>query len=53
VPNPSSAVDAHGLAASYTKGQSFGLANNNNQFPTPSIGGTGGRTWRLAAGFRF
>ena len=35
------------------KGAIHGLANNNNQFPVPSIGGTGGRTWRFAAGFRF
>jgi hypothetical protein len=46
-------TDALGLATSYTPRSTFGLANNNNQFPTPSIGGTGGRTWRLAAGFRF
>jgi hypothetical protein len=51
--NRPAGVDANGLATSYTPRATFGLANNNNQFPTPSIGGTGGRTWRMAVGFRF
>lgn len=52
-PNPAAGVDANGLATSYTNSATFGLANSNAQFPVPSIGGTGGRTWRLAIGFRF
>jgi hypothetical protein len=52
-PDASTPVDANGIPTGFTKGAIHGLANNNNQFPVPSIGGTGGRTWRFAAGFRF
>ncbi len=52
-PDPNSPVDSNGLGTDFTRGSIHGLANNNNQFPVPSIGGTGGRTWRIAAGFRF
>jgi hypothetical protein len=51
--NSATAADELGLRTGYNRGSIHGLANNNNQFPVPSIGGTGGRTWRLAAGFRF
>jgi hypothetical protein len=51
--NAATPVDELGLRTGFTKGAIHGLANNNNQFPNPSIGGTGGRTWRFAAGFRF
>ncbi len=52
-PDANSPVDANGLRTNFVAGAIHGLANNNNQFPVPSIGGTGGRTWRFAAGFRF
>jgi hypothetical protein len=51
--NSASALDALGLRTGYNKSATHGLANNNNQFPVPSIGGTGGRTWRVSVGFRF
>jgi hypothetical protein len=51
--DPTTPVDDLGLRTGYRKSATYGLANNNNQFPVPSIGGTGGRTWRFAAGFRF
>jgi hypothetical protein len=51
--DPDSAPDELGLSTGFVRGSVHGLANNNNQFPVPSIGGTGGRTWRLAVGFRF
>ncbi len=46
-------VDGNGLRTGYRPGANFGKATANTQFPVPSIGGTGGRTWRIAAGFRF
>jgi hypothetical protein len=51
--DPTSPLDENGLRTGFRRGSIHGLANNSNQFPVPSIGGTGGRTWRLAAGFRF
>ena len=52
-PDATSPVDSNGIPTNFVRGSIHGLANNNNQFPVPSIGGTGGRTWRFAAGFRF
>jgi outer membrane receptor protein involved in Fe transport len=52
-PDASSALDANGIPTGFVRGSIHGLANNNNQFPVPSIGGTGGRTWRVSVGFRF
>ena len=52
-PDATSPVDENGIRTNFVQGPIHGLANNNNQFPVPSIGGTGGRTWRFAAGFRF
>ena len=52
-PDPNSPVDENGLFTNFARGPIHGLAANNNQFPVPSIGGTGGRTWRFAVGFRF
>jgi hypothetical protein len=51
--DPNSPLDENGLRTGYRRGANFGLATANTQFPVPSIGGTGGRTWRIAAGFRF
>jgi hypothetical protein len=51
--DPTTSLDANGLRTGFRKSATYGLANNNNQFPVPSIGGTGGRTWRMAVGFRF
>ena len=57
-PNADGALDGVGLPTSYTTDATFGLANDNTQFPVvPVIVGsgyeTGGRTVRVAAGFRF
>jgi hypothetical protein len=52
-PDPTTSLDANGLRTGYRTGSSFGKATANTHFPVPSIGGTGGRTWRFAAGFRF
>jgi outer membrane receptor protein involved in Fe transport len=48
-----SATDALGLRTGYRTAASFGKATSNEQFPAPFQGETGGRTFRLAAGFRF
>ena len=57
-PDPASAKDAMGLPTGYTKGSSFGKATSNQHFPIPFVGDgnspfTGGRTYRMAVGFRF
>jgi hypothetical protein len=46
-------VDENGLRTGYRQGASFGKATANTNFPVPFQGQTGGRTWRVAAGFRF
>src|SRR5262249_22801875 len=51
--DPTTPVDSLGLRTGYRKGASFGKSTSNTQFPVPFQGETGGRTWRLAAGFRF
>jgi hypothetical protein len=53
VPDGASAVDALGLRTGFRAAQSFGKATSNNDFPAPFEGETGGRTFRIAAGFRF
>ena len=50
--------DAMGLATGYRKGASFGKATSGLHFPSPFSGDgsspfTGGRTYRVAVGFRF
>ena len=55
--------DNLGLATGYIKGPTFGTATGNtvtnlfnsgiNTFPAPFNGTTGGRTLRVAVGFRF
>ena len=52
-PDPASGTDSLGLATGYRRSAAFGTADNNNQFPAPLPGATGGRTFRVAAGFRF
>lgn len=46
-------TDSLGLRTGYRQGGSFGKATSNNHFPIPFQGETGGRTFRVAAGFRF
>jgi len=52
-PDPNSPVDALGLPTGYIKGPSFGQADRNRDYPIPFTGLTGGRTLRVAVGFRF
>ena len=53
VQDSSSAMDALGLRTGYRATERFGKATSNADFPIPVEGETGGRTYRLAAGFRF
>lgn len=52
-PDPNSPVDSLGLHTGYVKGENFGEAIDNTDFPTPIGTVEGGRTFRIAAGFRF
>ena len=52
-PDPSSPLDSLGLPTGYVKGPRFGTAVSNASFPAALQGVTGGRTLRLAVGFRF
>jgi hypothetical protein len=52
-PDPDSPVDALGLPTGYIKGSRFRKAEANTDFPIPFQGETGGRTYRVAVGFRF
>jgi carboxypeptidase family protein len=47
------ARDALGLRTGYVKGALFGQGTGNLNYPVPFQGQTGGRTLRLAMGFRF
>ena len=51
-PDPDSPVDALGLPTGYIERESFGTATSAGNFPR-SLGVTGGRTFRMAFGFRF
>ncbi len=54
--DPNSPKDNLGLATGYIQGASFGRATANTNFPVPFYAGTletGGRTFRMALGFRF
>ena len=53
VQDAASAVDALGLRTGYRATEHFGKATSNTDFPTPFEGETGGRTFRIAIGFRF
>jgi hypothetical protein len=44
---------ALGLRTGYINGPLFGQPTSNSNYPTPFAGQTGGRTLRLAVGFRF
>jgi hypothetical protein len=52
-PDPKSPKDSRGLAKGCLPGPLFGQATSASQFPVPFGGLTGGRTFRLAVGFRF
>jgi hypothetical protein len=51
--DPASPVDSLGLRTGFLKGASFGTADSNSDFPTAIAGVDGGRTFRVAFGFRF
>jgi hypothetical protein len=53
IPNPNSPKDSLGLATGYLPGPLYGQATSTSNFPTPFSGQTGGRTFIVAAGFRF
>ena len=53
VPDDKGPTDALGIPTTYQPAASFGKATSNLDFPTPFEGQTGGRTFRLAVGFRF
>ena len=50
VPTPR---DALGLRTGYVQNALFGQGTSNLNYPVPFAGQTGGRTMRLAVGFRF
>lgn len=52
-PDPNSTVDAMGLPTGYIKGSLFGQATSTAAYPVPFQGQRGGRTFRVAFGFRF
>jgi hypothetical protein len=52
-PDPDSPPDALGLPTGYLPGALFGKATSASHFPVPFNGSTGGRTCRVALGFRF
>jgi hypothetical protein len=45
--------DSLGIPTGYTKGPLYGQATSTSNFPAPFNGATGGRTLRMAIGFRF
>jgi outer membrane receptor for ferrienterochelin and colicin len=51
-PDPTSPADALGLRTGFIKGSSFGEARGAGDYPK-SLGTSGGRTFRMAFGFRF
>jgi hypothetical protein len=52
-PDSSSSRDALGLRTGYVTGPQFGQPTGPASYPAPFAGQTGGRTLRIAAGFRF
>lgn len=52
-PDPNSPTDAMGLPTGYIKGSQFGQATSTAAYPVPFQGQRGGRTFRVAFGFRF
>ena len=53
VPDPNSPLDSMGLPTGYLKGPQFGQATSTAAYPSPFQGQRGGRTFRVAFGFRF
>jgi Carboxypeptidase regulatory-like domain/TonB-dependent Receptor Plug Domain len=52
-PDPNSPLDSMGLPTGYIKGSQFGQATSTAAYPVPFQGQRGGRTFRVALGFRF
>jgi hypothetical protein len=52
-PDPNSPVDDFGLPTGFIKGSQFGQATSTAAYPVPFQGQRGGRTFRVAFGFRF
>src|SRR3954447_9453120 len=52
-PDPNSPLDAMGLPTGFIKGSQFGQATSTAADPVPFPGQRGGRTFRVAFGFRF
>jgi hypothetical protein len=52
-PDPNSPLDALGLPTGFIKGPQFGQATSTAAYPVPFQGQRGGRTFRVALGFRF
>jgi hypothetical protein len=52
-PDPNSPLDSMGLPTGYIKGPQFGQATSTAAYPSPFQGQRGGRTFRVALGFRF
>jgi carboxypeptidase family protein len=52
-PDPNSPLDAMGLPTGYIKGPLFGQPTSTAAYPVPFQGQRGGRTFRVAFGFRF
>ena len=48
-----STKDSLGVPTGFTKGPLYGQATSTSNFPAPFNGATGGRTLRMAIGFRF
>ena len=52
-PDPNSPLDSFGLPTGFIKGSQFGQATSTAAYPVPFQGQRGGRTFRVAFGFRF
>ena len=52
-PDPNSPLDSLGLPTGFVQGSQFGTATAATNFPLAFPGQTGGRTFRVAVGFRF
>jgi hypothetical protein len=52
-PDPNSPTDAFGLPTGFIKGPQFGQATSTAAYPVAFQGQRGGRTFRVAFGFRF
>jgi hypothetical protein len=52
-PDPNSPPDAMGIPTGFIKGPQFGQATSTAAYPVAFQGQRGGRTFRVAFGFRF